>query len=360
MLDLLISAELFGAGGTETHLLNLCRLLRSADARITLATRYANNTTPLLRHLGELRIAHVTTPFAHKRELWAFSALWSYIAWPFQLDCCYDALYTFGVGRCTRFLARFVRPGGRVIWHPNGNPHHLPARMQRMPHDLVDAVIAESTVHEEVIRANIRGHTPVTVLPNLPQTEHVHTLPRRVAADQVRIAFLGRYDENKGVTRLLRVWPRLGIAPARLDFYGQGPLRKELETIVLDQRLENVTIHDGWSGYEQLGAILSRTDLVVLPSASEGIPLVLLEAMAHGIPFVAFDVGAVKVLAEGNPDVRVVPLDDVSFTHAVEGMVASIRGGSIDNARLQQYYEQRFGFEVASERWRSFFSDRAA
>jgi glycosyltransferase involved in cell wall biosynthesis len=79
--------------------------------------------------------------------------------------------------------------------------------------------------------------------------------------------------------------------------------------------------------------------------------IVLLEAMAHGVPFVATNVGAVRTLAEDNPDVRVVPLDNEALKNAIEEMAQAIRSGQVRGDRLQAYHQARYGYEVISRQW---------
>jgi glycosyltransferase involved in cell wall biosynthesis len=91
--------------------------------------------------------------------------------------------------------------------------------------------------------------------------------------------------------------------------------------------------------------------MVILPSETEGLPLVLLEAMAYGVPFVATDVGAVRTLAEDNPDVQVVPLDNEALIAAINDVATSIRSGRIRGGRLQEYHRSRYSYELLSKLW---------
>ena len=130
--------------------------------------------------------------------------------------------------------------------------------------------------------------------------------------------------------------PRLNIQPARLHFHGDGPERASLEQAIRERNLlSRVTVH-GAAAPEELPAIFDRADLLVLPSAGEGLPLVLMESMAYGVPFVATDVGAIRTLAQDNPDVSVVPLSDAALQFGIERMARAIRSGQIDGRRLQQ------------------------
>jgi hypothetical protein len=69
------------------------------------------------------------------------------------------------------------------------------------------------------------------------------------------------------------------------------------------------------------------------------------------VPFVATDVGAIRTLAQDNPDVSVVPLSDVALKLGIERMAYAIRSGQIDGRRLQQYHRQRYGYDLVASRW---------
>jgi glycosyltransferase involved in cell wall biosynthesis len=137
-----------------------------------------------------------------------------------------------------------------------------------------------------------------------------------------------------------------------VEFPCVGPELEELKKSVSELGLERqVHLNDAYTTPEELSAILAKTDLLVLPSETEGLPVVLLESMAHGVPFVATDVGATRVLAEENPDVKVVPLDNRALAQAIEEMAQGIRSGLVRSDRLQAYYQSRYGYEKLSRRW---------
>lgn len=350
----LVAVDFLGRGGTETHVANLCRLLRGVGAQVTLATRRVDERVAFLRELGALGITHVSTPFAGRSRLQRLSQYWAYLTWPFRLRRRFDFLYTLGIGRVTTFLAAFLRPGGRVLWHPVGNPDDNAAAARGVPGGLPVTIIAESPIHERRIREALgERQLPIVVLGSL-HTVSAAPAPSRLRRDgPISAAFLGRFDANKGVLRLCEMWPRLRDAGLRLHFHGDGPLRAELEAFA-ERSGGEVVVGGPWESASELGEILRDTDLVLLPSASEGIPLTLLEAMAHGVPFVASDVGAIPHLAVDNDDVLVAPLDEDAFVAAVQQMVARIRSGRVDPARLIGYCEARYGHEHTARSWKEF------
>src|SRR5689334_11418427 len=121
----LISAEFYGMGGTEAHVMNLCALLHQNGVEVTVATRYGNRSVPLIARPAEFGVDLIRTPFAEAFSKFRRSTLWAYATWPWRLRRDYDLLYTLGVTNFTTFLARCLKPGGRLVWHPFGNPEHL-------------------------------------------------------------------------------------------------------------------------------------------------------------------------------------------------------------------------------------------
>ena len=348
---ILINAQLYGAGGVETHLLNLSRLLVERGAEVTVASRIANPQTPLIRQRREIPVRLLTTPFARDVRYFRLSTAWATATWPLRLRSGYfDLLYTTELSRFPRFLRRFVRRNGYIIGNRIGEPLNRSQRLDSSCGSMLHGFIVESELQAAPVRRSSDG-LRVSVIPLMA---FVHAAPPRQprTINRFHIAFLGRYSRSKGLYRLLEIWSELGSASAQLDFYGHGVERDGLEREIRRRGLQaSVHVNGGWSSSEELAGIMAATDLVVLPSESEGLPLVLLEAMAYGVPFVASDVGAIASLAENNPDVRVVPLDNAAFAQTIKEMECEIRGGRIIGRRLQEYHRDRYGYERLASLW---------
>jgi glycosyltransferase involved in cell wall biosynthesis len=336
----------------ETHLLNLCRVLVDHGAEVTFVARVARPETPLVQRARELPIRLITTPFASDLRWFRPSTAWALLVWPLVLTGRrFDVLYTVELSRFTRFLSRFVKPDGYVIANRIGEPASDARAVDPRAADLLDGFIVESVLQAQAMRKFLSAGVPLAAIPLLG---HVKAAPRWKprAVGQFRVAFLGRYDPAKGVYRLLNIWNDLPNHSAALDFYGHGAeLEGMMYEIARRGLADRVRVNGGWSTGEELASILAETDLVVLPSETEGLPVVLLEAMAHGVPFVATDVGAVRSLAVENPDVRVVPLDNGAIKQAINEMEQQIRTGKVLGARLQTYYENRYSYVRLSSSW---------
>ena len=348
---ILITARLYGAGGIETHLLNLCRLLVDSGAEVTFVTRVARPETPLVQLAREIPIRLISTPFANDLRWFRLSTVWALLVWPLMLRRGrFDVLYTIEISRFTKFLARFVKDSGRVIAGRIGEPLKDHDSVYPKANHILDGVIAETPLQVVAFQAAVTADVPVAAIPLLGQYSEP---PERVSRTigELRVAYLGRYDRAKGIYRLLQLWDDLDIQPARLDFYGHGEEGGNLRREIKDRCLRGVHVNGGWTGALELSAIFAQTDLLVLPSETEGLPVVLLEAMAYGVPFVATNVGAVGTLAEDNPDVCVVTLGDTELKNGIEEMARKIRAGEVRGERLQEYHRRRYSHECISQRW---------
>ncbi len=125
------------------------------------------------------------------------------------------------------------------------------------------------------------------------------------------VTYLGRLSTEKGPGVLLDAWSRLDprFASWRLQFVGSGPLEATLRAQVAALGPAGLQI-DFRPPVEDPDRILLDSDVLALPSLTEGFPLVLSEAMACGLPVVAADCA---------PGVRVLISDEVNGLLAVRG-----------------------------------------
>lgn len=77
------------------------------------------------------------------------------------------------------------------------------------------------------------------------------------------------------------------VPGATLRLVGDGPDRATLEKLTSELRLADRVFFDGWKNQDQLREIYSRADAFVFSSFAEGIPVVLMEAMATALPCIA-------------------------------------------------------------------------
>lgn len=125
--------------------------------------------------------------------------------------------------------------------------------------------------------------------------------------DTPLIGIVGRMTPQKGHRDLLTALVQIRtIVPAvRVLIVGDGPLRDDLVQHVRIHGLDNCCIFTGMR--EDIPAIMSVLNLVALPSLSEGLPFILLEAMAMGKPVVATRINSVCEVVEDGVTALLVP-----------------------------------------------------
>ena len=150
--------------------------------------------------------------------------------------------------------------------------------------------------------AHERSNVPAEKLRVIPNAvEHVADRPAVFGQSGVmRVGFLGRLDPVKRVDLLIDA---CRVAKVPLDVYGDGPDRPRLEAHAADS---DVTFH----GFTPRDEALAAVDVLALTSVGEGMPMVLIEAMAAGVPVAGLDVPGVRdVIEDGQTGVLAEDVD---------------------------------------------------
>ncbi|HYQ71051.1 MAG TPA: glycosyltransferase [Gammaproteobacteria bacterium] len=137
--------------------------------------------------------------------------------------------------------------------------------------------------------------------------------------DEFVIAAFGRLSNEKGFHDLVAAFERVApeLKGTRLIVWGEGSMRRELEQLVANGRVANRVSLPGYTN--QVEDLLSKVHLVVIPSYSEGLPMILLEAMKYRVPVIASTVGAMpEVLDFGGCGILVPPGDVDGLSIAIK------------------------------------------
>jgi glycosyltransferase involved in cell wall biosynthesis len=148
------------------------------------------------------------------------------------------------------------------------------------------------------------------------------------------LLFVGRLVEHKDIPTLLRAVARARpyLPGLRLAIVGDGPLRRQLQAEIDDERLSGIAVLLGERG--DVSALIDAADALVSSSVREGLSNVVLEAMVGGRPVIASDAG-------GN--VELVQHERTGLLFRVgddEGLAAAIRLLAADPALRAYWGEQ--------------------
>jgi len=185
----------------------------------------------------------------------------------------------------------------------------------------LDAVAVLSEDDAASYRALLGGTCRVEVVPNaLPHGVVV----RRSSLSRPVAAAAGSLVRHKGFDLLIRAWAPIAreYPDWRLRIYGVGDQAEDLAARVQRLGLTGTVELPGFAN--DLAGELADASLFVLPSRREGMPMVLIEAMAAGLPVVAFDcpTGPAELLGGGRFGVLVPPRDVRALTGAIRRVVS--------------------------------------
>ena len=168
-----------------------------------------------------------------------------------------------------------------------------------------------------------------------------------------RVIAVGRLDYQKGFDYLIKAWKQIykEYPDWKLDIYGDGPLRKELEVQIKDNGLSHVLHLQGVSS--NIVKEYQNHSFIVSSSRAEGFPLVLIEASACGLPIVSFDCpsGPSEIVEHGGNGFLVSPVGNIdAMANRVMQLMAdkSLRQKM---GRRSLELSQRFKLENIAAEW---------
>lgn len=227
-------------------------------------------------------------------------------------------------------------------------------RLQRWTAGLDDQVIAVCEVarQAEIERAGARPAKVVTIYNGLELAEFAQAPPEAcqaarqmlgIADDVLLLGSVGRMHRQKGFTYLLAALPAIKaqFPQVKLLLVGDGELRSALEAQTAQLNLQDSVIFTGTR--TDVPTLLKALDLFVLPSLWEGLPNVILEAMAIGLPVVATAVGGTpELVVDGSTGCLAPPNNPAALAKAIGDLLANPthrqQMGRAGRARVEQQF----------------------
>ena len=167
-------------------------------------------------------------------------------------------------------------------------------------------------LHQEVAEIMKNNHrTKVVTMPNFLPDMKIET-----AEPVNQVVAVGRLHPVKGFLRLIRLWkPIYEKTGTILKIIGGGDQQTELEKGILALGLEKAVVLTGMMDHDGVLSEMRKSVFYAMTSHSEGLPLVLIEAMGQGLPAIAYDVrvGPRAVIEDGENGFLVTEDDEEAF-----------------------------------------------
>jgi len=150
--------------------------------------------------------------------------------------------------------------------------------------------------------------------------------PARPPSPPVQVLCVGRLSAEKGHRVLLSAFARVAARrrDARLRFVGDGAERRALEAFARELGISELVVFEGSLNQPELRRVYSQSHIMVLPSFAEGVPVVLMEAMAMQLPCIATHItGIPELIQDGVSGLLVPASDDRELAEAMSYLIES-------------------------------------
>ena len=149
----------------------------------------------------------------------------------------------------------------------------------------------------------------VRVIPNGVDLEKINP-GNIVLNDPPRIVFAGRFMPQKNPIQIIRTLAAIKDLAWDCVLIGDGPLREEIEREIKLHGLEERITLTGWIKPEQVLDWYARSDIMFMPSLSEGLPVVGVQALAMGLALVLSRAGGNVELIRNGENGYLIDVDD--------------------------------------------------
>lgn len=279
-------------GGMQRHSRLLVEhLARTGRVELTVLHPHAPGIFHGLPHVREVALPPIDTQRLYLRELWRYSKQTAAALRQVEPDVILSQGFSV--------WADVDRFKDKLVFHPHGLEmfQGLTRKERAMgwPFRLLVRHLARRARFTISLGGKLTGilhaigSRGVAVIPNaveVPGAPSAGTPP----PGPVRFLFVGRFAFNKGIDVLMKVAQRLADTqvPALFQLAGDGPLLQQYKATGLPANVELLGRVDD----DLLFRLYAESDCFVLPTRFEGMPTVVLEAMARACPVVVSDVGA--------------------------------------------------------------------
>jgi glycosyltransferase involved in cell wall biosynthesis len=349
--------------GPVTHLRTLVPAVAAAgvEPHVVCATE---RTAASFRDAG---IAATVAPLRHKADVAGARRIWPLLAGA-------DVVHTHD--RRSGLLVRpAARARGAAVFHTyHGLPHQVASLVDGRPAE-VSGAHAAWLVHGYMAIESVLALLGQVIVPSRAVARflvahrfpagRLHVLPNGIdlrrtepapAHEPLVVGTAAILEHRKGVDVLLDAVARVG-APMRVEIFGDGSLRGELE-----EQARALGVDAQFHGrVDDVRSQLEELDVFVLPSRDENLPMALLEAMAAAVAPVATRVGGVPELVVDGESGLLVAVDDA------DGLAAAIGALARDPERREQIARRaaqrvadEFEAETLGRRMVSLYADAAS
>ena len=325
-----------GGGGKVSE--DICRMLAQKGHQIRVQTSYVKGlpkyeqrdgyqifrSFTFRKYLDHCSVyemaAYIVTNF--------FPALWLTITWKPDVMHVHFAVPTGIIGWLINFITGtpyiLTVHAGDV---PGGTPDqtdHLFRVIKPFTNPIWKYAAAITAVSNHIRTLALKAyHVPIKTIPNGVELKkciqsHLYT------HNPPRLVFAGRFNPEKNLLFLIDVLARVRNCKWEMDMLGDGRLMEDIKKRINKYNLENRIHLHGWVDSNRVDKLINQSDILLLPSLSEGFPVVGVKALGHGLAILGSKIGGISDLVIDGQNGFLCPVNDFnSFEQALRSMLLS-------------------------------------
>lgn len=357
-LRVLISGGL-APGGIKTHTVELCKVLLNRGHLPSIVGSFSAwpiHSVLSLRRIG-VKVYYPKKYFAVNNLIQRAISYLACLNFSIQYGHSFDRLICMGTGRSHALYSFFTTPDCIKIYYEIMAKPEKAMSSWFLSMDYLLAISRHSESEIKKLCPQMRTHTLPMLTRGTPSPKPRVRL--KTVTNSIQITYLGRYIRYKRADLIVRHWKKLKACFNQIqlsyNLYGncpEGTYLDEINEIISNEGLASEISVNGEYSLSELDSIFYNTDIVVSPSLSEGLGIVLIEAMQRGVPIVATAAGGTEELGNGNPDAIIVKTNDENeFMRALIEMIKRVSNSDVNKFRLHQWVEDHYGYTTLSKKW---------
>ena len=233
-----------------------------------------------------------------------------------------------------KIVYKFIGPFLKVIWKN------------------ADALVANSEGLQKMAYDFYKKKS-VNIIPNGVDSEFFCP-GEKEKADRFDILFVSRLIERKGLQYVLPQLKDIQNGTEKtvhLTVVGDGPFKSNLEQMAVDLNIQDMVSFEGGKTKEELIPYYQKADVFILPSEKEGMPNVVLEAMASGLPIIMTPCEGSKELVQGNG--KICNVDN--FKNEIEKMLSNKELLIKYGRESRKMALEQFSWNIISDRYMKLY-----
>lgn len=196
------------------------------------------------------------------------------------------------------FIAKFFKK--KVILHLHGAEFHIfydkvskiIKKFITKTFNIADLVIVLSPSWKKYISEKI-SDSKILILDNPIVIKDIQNTSNKI----INVLFMGRLGARKGTYDIIESGKYIKNKDVIINLYGDGNI-EEFKRLITKNDLQDKIKVNGWVSGDKKEEVFKSSDILILPSYNEGLPISILEAIAYGMPIISTPVGGIPEAVE--------------------------------------------------------------